>query len=567
MSVTKEITYFNSFLVKKVVEDNGSGKAGKATWPSLPWDPVGYPTFPLLASNDTNINQFNWYVEEARIRGGYNNTIVDLGVKAFITETEDTELTLSNGLIYSGLYNSRTGVNETNVFSTGENITKEVDPRYGSIQKLYTTDTNLIIFQEDKVSNALIDKDAIYTADGNPALTASQLVLGQINQYSGEYGISENPESFAFKGYRMYFSDKNRGAIMRLSRDGLTEISKYGMRDYFRDTLASISQQFTPSQNIVVTGVPAPGEPTTTNYITITGLSSNSVSDLELGMVSIEPFYNVTNLYIVDVVSIDTVNNTANILINQRVDTSVLGSDGLSFLKFTKDKVVGTYDNYYDKYVVSMQQTDLGTYDTLSFSDSNNGWTSLWDYDPSFGGTLNNVYYTAKGGSIWKHYDEGVINNRGTFYGTYYPTSVTLSFNPMVSVSKNFNAVNYEGTNGWQADFFLSDPTGKIDGVHYKDESSFIYSYDEGAYTESGVTYRVGFNIKENKYFANLVNNGVQANGNNTIAFGMPGQVLPGASMSGVKGFFATVKLSTDDTTDLGGAKNLFAVSSNFVKS
>ena len=566
MSITREITYFNSFLIKKVVEDDENGNPTKATWPSLPWKPIGYPRFPLLASNDSDANQFNWYVEEARIRGGYNNTIVDLGVKAFITETEDTELILSNGLIYSGLYNSRTGVNETNVFSTGENITKEVDPRYGSIQKLYTTDTNLIIFQEDKVSNALIDKDAIYTADGNPALTATQLVIGQINQYSGEYGISENPESFAFKGYRMYFSDKNRGAIMRLSRDGLTEISRYGMRDYFRDTLADISEKFTPSQNIFVTGVPASGEPTTTDTLTVTGLPSNSVSDLELGMVSSQAFYNVTNLYIIDVLSIDTVNNTADILINERVDTSVLGSDGLSFFKFTKDKVVGAYDNYYDKYVVSMQQTDLGTYNTLSFNDSNNGWTSLWDYDPSFGGTLNNIYYTTKGGSIWKHYDESVINNRGTFYGTYYPTSVTLSFNPMVSVSKNFNTVNYEGTNGWQADFFLSDPTGKIDGVNYKDESSFIYSYDEGAYTESGVTYRVGFNIKENKYFANLVNKGVQAN-NSNIPQGLPGQVLPGASMSGIKGFFATVKLSTDDTTDLGGAKNLFAVSSNFVKS
>jgi hypothetical protein len=566
MSITREITYFNSFLVKKVVEEN-IGSAGKATWPSLPWGPIGYPTFPLLASLNSTVNQFNWYVEEARIRGGYNNTIVDFGVKAFITETEDTELILSNGLIYSGLYNSGTGVNETNVFSTGENITKQVDPRYGSIQKFYTTDTNLIIFQEDKVSNALIDKDAIYTADGNPSLTATQLVLGQINQYSGEYGISENPESFAFKGYRMYFSDKNRGVILRLSRDGITEISSYGMRDYFRDNLASISQEFTPSPNIVVTAGPALGEPTTTNYFTMTGIGSSSVSDLELGMVSLQAFYNVPNLYIVDVVSINIVSNTANVLINQIVDTTVLGSDSFSFFKFTKDKIVGTYDNFYDKYVVSMQQTDLGTYETLSFNEINNGWTSLWDYDPSFGGTLNNIYYTTKGGSIWKHYDETVINNRGTFYGTYYPTSVQLSFNPEVSIPKNFNTINYEGTNGWQADFFLSDPTGKINGVNYKDESSFVYSYDEGSYTESGVTYRVGFNIKDNKYFANLVNNGVQANGNNTIAFGMPGQVIPGSSMSGIKGFFATVKLSTDNTTDLGGSKTLFAVSSNFVKS
>jgi hypothetical protein len=37
--------------------------------------------------------------------------------------------------------------------------------------------------------------------------------------------------------------------------------------------------------------------------------------------------------------------------------------------------------------------------------------------------------------------------------------------------------------------------------------------------------------------------------------------------MSGVKGYFVTVKMSTDGTTDVGGSKELFAVSSNFVMS
>ena len=31
---------------------------------------------------------------------------------------------------------------------------------------------------------------------------------------------------------------------MRLSRDGMTEISNYGMSDYFRDNLASISNNW-----------------------------------------------------------------------------------------------------------------------------------------------------------------------------------------------------------------------------------------------------------------------------------------------------------------------------------
>ena len=561
MPLIKEITYFNSFLAKKVVEDDG-GIPSKATWPSLPWNPDGYPTFPLSASSAHN--NYAWYIEEARIRGGYNNTSVDFGVKAFITESEDTELILGNGIIYSGLYNSRTGVNKTNVFSTGENITKELDPRYGDIQKMYTSDTNLILFQEDKVSMALIDKDAIYTADGNPALTATQLVIGQINQYAGEYGISDNPESFAFKGYRMYFSDKNRGAIMRLSRDGLTEISRYGMRDYFRDTLADISEQFQTKE--IVLSLPGPLEPQPSipgTQISFNDSDFNTVSELEYGMEVVAGDFEPNGLYVVDI-------NGSVVTFNDTI-TSITPYGNVTFYKPVKDRVVGAYDNYYDKYVVSMQQADLGTYETLSFEDSNNGWTSFWDYDPSFGGTLDNVYYTAKGGSIWKHYDEGVINNRGYFYGTYYPTSVQLSFNPMVSVSKNFNTVNYEGTNGWQVDFFLSDPTGKLlldsQRNDYKDEASAVKSYEEGAYVEAGVTYRVGFNKKENKYMANLVSNGVQINGNDNVQFGMPGQVASNISMSGIKGFYATVKLSTDDTTDIGGFKNLFAVSSNFVKS
>ena len=568
MSIIKEISYFNSFLVKKAVEDS-EGNPGKATWPGLPWQPYGYPRFPLEASTNENHALFGWYIEESRIRGGYNNTQVDFGVKAYITETEDTSLRLENGLIYSGLYNSRTGVNETNVFSTGQNITKELDPRYGAIQKLYTSDTNLVVFQEDKVSMALIDKDAIYTADGNPALTASRLVLGQINQYAGEYGISDNPESFAFKGNRIYFSDKNRGSIMRLSSDGLTEISSYGMRDYFRDELSKVSEQSGSKQ--IILKLPPEGEiqpslPATT--IPFYPSSSNKAEDLEYGMRVIGGQISPSGLYVIGIGEISEVDGTVPVTFSGEI-TSYVNYSSVTFYKPVKDKIVGSYDNYYDQYVLSINMPEEETYSTISFSENARGWTSFWDYDPMFGGTLNNTYYTVKGGSLWKHYDQSVINNRGNFYGAYYPTSVELVFNPSVSIPKNFNTVNYEGSNGWQVDFFLSDPTGYDTSTsgnnNYKDDSSFIYSYESGAYTEGGITYRAGFNRKDNKYYANLVNKGVLSSGSNIQI--MPGQVVPGSSMSGIKGYFATVKVSTDSSTDLGGNKNLFAVSSNFVKS
>ena len=53
----------------------------------------------------------------------------------------------------------------------------------------------------------------------------------------GEYGISRNPESFASEAYRAYFTDKQRGTVLRLSRDGLTPISDYGMKAWFNSNL------------------------------------------------------------------------------------------------------------------------------------------------------------------------------------------------------------------------------------------------------------------------------------------------------------------------------------------
>ena len=190
---------------------------------------------PSVYESDPDVD---WYIEETRIRGGYNNTTVDLGVKAYIVEESPQRERLINTLIYSGVFNSKTGVNNTNQFSVAEDITRTVDPAQGSIQKLYAEDTNLIIFQELKVSRALIDKDAIYSADGQPMTTSGNLVIGQIQSYAGNYGIGSHPESFAVYGYRKYFVDNYQNTVLRLSQDGITEISAYGMFDYFRDELS-----------------------------------------------------------------------------------------------------------------------------------------------------------------------------------------------------------------------------------------------------------------------------------------------------------------------------------------
>jgi hypothetical protein len=159
------------------------------------------------------------------------------GVKAYITDENYDINHRSNAMIFSGIFNTRTGVNNTNQFNSSQPITRAVDIADGSIQKLYSEDTNLIIFQEDKVNRALIDKDAIFTAEGQALTVSGAKVIGQIIPYTGRFGISKNPESFAVYGRRKYFVDKSRSAVLRLSQDGITTISEYGMSDYFKDNI------------------------------------------------------------------------------------------------------------------------------------------------------------------------------------------------------------------------------------------------------------------------------------------------------------------------------------------
>jgi hypothetical protein len=93
-----------------------------------------------------------------------------------------------------------------------------------------------------------------------------------------------------------------------------------------------------------------------------------------------------------------------------------------------------------------------------------------------------------------------------------------------------------------------------------------VYSYNEGSYDNYKNQYPAllippinyaGFNRKENKYFANIVNN----------SSAVAGEVIFGKQMTGIKGHFSTVTVSTDNVTDLGGVKELFAVSSEYVQS
>jgi len=352
-----------------------------------------------------NCFSFGDGIESNRIRDGFNKMQITNGARASATLEEPySEEMRKSGLIYSGIYNSNSGVNNLNQFIQAEKITKDLNPTYGSIQKLFSRNTDLIALCEDRVLKILANKDALFNADGNPQLIASSQVLGQAVAFVGDFGISKNPESFASESYRAYFSDKQRGAVLRLSMDGLTPISDAGMRDYFRDNLA-----------------PA-------------------------------------------------------------------------------DDIIGSYDDYSNQYNITLtKQAEDATSETLSFSEDAKGWVSFKSFIPESGVSLSNQYFTMNKGKLWQHNLDKDVYNR--FYDVAYSSSVTAVLNDSPSVIKNFNTLNYEGSQAYVEKYeTYGDGLSNLAPYNANEEdiigwrASEIYNSDESGFVTE-------FIEKEGKWF------------------------------------------------------------------
>ena len=167
------------------------------------------------------------------------------------------------------------------------------------------------------------------------------------------------------------------------------------------------------------------------------------------------------------------------------------------------------------------------------------GWTSFFTYKPNFLTSLVNNFFSFYDGKIWLH-------NSGQ-YGKFYndaavDSTVTVILNKEPSLVKNFKTINYEGVDGWQLQSMvgssgdLSLPISPFippsDGKNAQgNPDGTVVALDTLESLEQNI-WANNFKRKENKFFANLINNsGATA-----------GEVLWGASSSGIKGFWSTVK-------------------------
>jgi hypothetical protein len=477
----------------------------------------------------------DWYIEEARIRGGYDNTSVDFGVKAYLVEDNPQRERLISTLIYSGLFNSKNGINNTNQFSVADDITRTVDPAQGSIQKLYAEDTNLIIFQELKVSRALIDKDAVYSAEGQPMTTSGAAVIGQIQSYAGNYGIGSHPESFAVYGYRKYFTDNYQNVVLRLSQDGITEISAYGMLDYFRDKLSNTSlangyvygMWDMHNKQYVLSIQPTSGENNTLSFDEESGGWTSFFSYIPNNGLSLRNnFYTVYEgklwkHYIASIPKATFYNTPYKSNVTLVFNPNVSVSKSFLTINYEGTPNWGLTSTTTDPSVLFIGSI-TGT--TLTVTSVTSGVIQVGQV-LSGTGILTNTIITAY-----------IVGAGGI--GTYsVNTAQTVSSTNITIIVPNSFYTETDNSASVQQYYFPSTLNGLEDQL-----------------------FENRFKKKENKYFANVLN----------ISAVQQGEVQWGQSISGIKGFFATATFTCDNATvdfSINQRAELYAVSAEYVES
>ena len=187
-----------------------------------------------------NCFQFSNGVESYKIKDSITGKKFYLGNRVTsVSEQDYKEIRRGSSITYSGVYNQQNNINRLNEFNLGLANYKDCEESYGPIQVLHGRRTDLLTLQEDRISYISLGKNLLVDADGGGVLTSVPEILGTQVARIEEYGISENPESFAHYGSDIYFTDAKRSAVIQLkggtSSESLISISNDGMRSWFRD--------------------------------------------------------------------------------------------------------------------------------------------------------------------------------------------------------------------------------------------------------------------------------------------------------------------------------------------
>ena len=192
---------------------------------------------PDSVNSDYNAFCFGNGLESYRIKDDFANATMGYSPRVTTIIEDYSEQNQFASLTYSGIFRGDSSVNRLNEFNLSLANFMNLDKQYGPVRKLHARDSDLLVLHQDKVTSVLYGKNLLVDALGGGQVASIPEVLGNQIAYPGEYGISNNPESFAYNGGEIYFTDEKRGVVLKLTGNQIATISSDGMTDYFRDLM------------------------------------------------------------------------------------------------------------------------------------------------------------------------------------------------------------------------------------------------------------------------------------------------------------------------------------------
>jgi hypothetical protein len=384
---------------------------------------------------------------------------------------------------------------------------------HGSVRYMHNRDDSVIFLQDKKCGLFPVNRNLVQYADGGQNITVSTDVVGTPQYYQGEFGVNNNPESVAVEAGRLYFADIRNGKVIRISRDGITPISEQGMDSYFKDKFASIVQY--ASVKRVVGGVDDENgeyilsqEDIRTSNVSITdgsttytfNLQTNSGSTVVFGSIDYDDniifkadtefrtFDNVCDNFEDSINAVVFLNRLADghpiVLGEEYIGTAPTTLYGIAtdtsynfFLPVTIDVSAGTFTfpNDCGDFTGTIGSSTLVSEGfTAAYNVDGSVWNTLYSYRPERIVCIDDILYTFKGGTMYKHTS---ASNRATYYGLEdgAVVEVVAAFNP--SMVKSYESISLEGTAAWDTTITNTDQSATIADTDYDQRERNWYAY------------------------------------------------------------------------------------------
>jgi hypothetical protein len=111
---------------------------------------------------------------------------------------------------------------------------------------------------------------------------------------------------------------------------------------------------------------------------------------------------------------------------------------------------------------------------TLTYSPALEGWTSFHSYFPEWMENMNSFMYTFKNGEMWKHNTNASRNN---WYGTNYPSTITVLLNDSPIETKMFKTLSYDSTHRWSASVITDLSAGSMASSYFEEKEGGFFTY------------------------------------------------------------------------------------------